>query len=359
MNRRRKPRHGLTLIEVLLLIGIFVCLIFMLFPAVQAAREPARRAACANNMKRLGLAIHSYASAFRQHLPASSGVSRDSDGKITAVDGWSWLVLVLPYLTDKEDAGVSTACKDLYDKLDITHGRPLTEPEGAKGTPHAEVSATSFPGLLCPSFGGNPYTDFGGKKAAITSYHPLGATHIESLSAASPNPLTPKYKPDALSAEIAARQGPLHPDGNCIPGTTFSLKAFRNGTSDTVLAVESIEPRHARWTVGADAALVAFPPCVEFERHKSGYLPKGYQDALAQRSEADSTYWAYQSYLDWDYGQSPYDAADGDSGKRYGPSSSHPSVVGHLFMDASGRMIGRDIDIAIYMLLVRARFPYW
>jgi len=347
MNARGHRNRGLTLVEVLLLIGIIVCVCIMLMPALLAARERARRPICQENMKRLGLAYHNYAQAFNGQLVASSGVTRDRHGKITAVDGWSWLALTLPYMEDwKQSDGIVVSPKDLYDKLDIAHGRPLTEPEGAKGTPHADVLATSIPYLLCPSSGAAPYTDFNGKKAAITSYHPLGATHIESLSVASANPLTPKYEP-----------GPRHPDGNCFPGTNLRLAQIRNGTSYTLMFVESVEPRYAKWTVGADAALVAFPRCVEFEEYgPRHYAPKGYSKALKKGPEADSTYWTYHTYFDWDCSRSPYDAADGTSGVRYGPSSNHPGMVNHVFMDGSVRSLSKDIDITLYMFLVGGRF---
>lgn len=354
-----KRKRGLTMVEVLLLIGIFVCVVIMLLPSLLAARDASRRVTCNNNMKGFGLAYHNYATAQRV-LVASSGVTRDADGKIQAVDGWSWLVLVLPYMDERDgQKAVSAAPKELYNQLDISKGRPLIEPAGAKGTPHADALATSLPGLLCPSFGGSPYTDFGGKKAAITNYKPLGATHIESLSVASSNPLTPKFKPGPWPARDMSRSGPSHPDGSCFPGTNLGFGNFRNGMSNTLLLVESIEPRYARWAVGADAAVVGFPRCVEFEKYEyGGYAPKGYGKALAKSPEANSTYWAYHTYIDWDYSQGYYDAADGTSGERYGPSSDHSDVVNHLLMDGSCRGLHRDIDIAIYMSVIRGRWVW-
>jgi hypothetical protein len=365
MNARGNRHRGLTLIEVLLLIGIFACVCIMLWPALLAARESARRPICVENMKKLGVAFHQYSTAFPRQIVASSNVSRDRDGKITAVDGWSWLALTLPYMESwKQPDGVAMSPKDLYDTLDITNGRPLIEPKGAEGTPHADALATSMPYLLCPSSGSSPYTDFEGKKAAVTSYHPLGATHIESLSIASANPLTPKYNPGPWPGLDMSTSGPPHPDGNCFPGVSLLYASLRNGLSNTLLLVESLEPRYARWTVGADAALVAFPRCVEFEEYRSrryapkgsAYAPKGYSKALEQSAEADSTYWTYHTYLDWDYSRSPYDAADGTSGERYGPSSNHPGVVNHVIMDGSVRSLSKDIDITLYMFLVRGRF---
>lgn len=93
----RTSRRGFTLIELLVVIAIIAILIALLLPAVQQAREAARRSQCVNNLKQVGLALHNYHDTFAVFPPGWIGASagtHDTDGP----SGFSWAAHILPYL---------------------------------------------------------------------------------------------------------------------------------------------------------------------------------------------------------------------------------------------------------------------
>ncbi len=90
-NESRRP-SGFTLIELLVVIAVVAILLALLLPAVQAAREAARRSHCKNNLKQIGMALHSYESSYGLFPPAAC-IQRGSD-----LQPWSAQVRLLPFI---------------------------------------------------------------------------------------------------------------------------------------------------------------------------------------------------------------------------------------------------------------------
>ena len=124
-----QTRRGFTLIELLVVIAIIAILIALLLPAVQQAREAARRSQCKNNLKQLGLALHNYHETHRVIPPGGMTSSP------TAGNGLSWHVMILPQMEQQS----------LYDKFDFNRGLFILM---NKNNPHGLVR---LPGYFCPS----------------------------------------------------------------------------------------------------------------------------------------------------------------------------------------------------------------
>ena len=159
----RSKKLGFTLVELLVVIAIIGILVGLLLPAVQAAREAARRMQCSNNLKQLGLAIHNYEGAFKR-LPASRmslgfcQVANATNVPDPLTKNGQGLVGLLPFIEQG-------SLYNLFDQRAAfgnyrTLGGPLPTGLDAIVSGNASRSSTVIPGLICPSDSGTPTATF-------------------------------------------------------------------------------------------------------------------------------------------------------------------------------------------------------
>lgn len=327
---RRTRQRGFTLVELLVVIAIIGILIALLLPAVQAAREAARRSSCSNNLKQIGLALHNYLSPNRS-FPPSFCIRR---GTVLTGNNGSWSIhgRLLPYL---EQASA-------YDqvRLDIAWDAQL-----ATGVPQLRI-----PTYVCPSDvndtvrikNGAPFIypqTYGFNFGTWLIYDPAtgrggdGAFYVNSRT-------RPADIRDGLSNTLAAAEVKAFTSyfrntadpGVAVPTSPVQIAGFASGGQFKLGPETNSNTGHTEWCDGRvhhSGITTVFAPntYVEYVHSDGNSYDVDYNSMQEGKNATQRTYAAVTS------------------------RSYHPGVVNACLMDGSVRAISETIDLTVWRAL--------
>jgi prepilin-type N-terminal cleavage/methylation domain-containing protein len=229
MPRLRRNRNGFTLIELLVVIAIIAVLIALLLPAVQQAREAARRTQCQNNLKQMGIAFHNYHDVYNKFPKGGYGGGTGTPALLEtanakAVRSMSWGTVLLPYLDQaplysKWDQNSwylqpnnlplsqtmlsvflcpSSPLPSLRNNGDAPSGPPIFARSDYSGN-YGERGVRCFPSTNCQ----NNYSDIGDKTG-----QPRGTMQLQVLATVYCRPLSLRDMEDGASTTILIGEAP-------------------------------------------------------------------------------------------------------------------------------------------------------
>jgi prepilin-type N-terminal cleavage/methylation domain-containing protein len=261
IGTRSVSRHGFTLIELLVVIAIIAILIALLLPAVQQAREAARRTQCRNNVKQLGLAIHNYHDNF-----LTFPMSYTTDGNFSSQSrGRSWFIGILPYI----DQAPLFNQVNFNDPLANSAADPLPTPY----SPNTVVAKTVVTAFLCPSDSSNGNGRLNGR-ANLPGSDFFGVTDYKGVSgnnwAWGSFPYThPTGRYAGNSNGLDAGNGWACRNNNGGGPLVTRIRDLTDGTSNVTMVGETVAGRctHTMWWWFNGSTATAAVPLNHFVRN--------------------------------------------------------------------------------------------
>jgi len=239
-KRQRNPKitAGFTLVELLVVIAIIGVLVALLLPAVQAARESARRMSCSNNLRQLGLACLNYETARGQFPMGSTIQGPYTTGR--SRNGLSWLVTVLPYI---EKASMGDEIDRRIEKFRQDNNGE--DPDVGYTDIFDDLNNLAIEFYQCPSDDPNELKDKFRKDLAASSYVGIAGSGASRA---------PDNSPESRSlyqffGSLTDTSGAVNYDGIIAMGSKTKTKEITDGSSNTMLAGERWYSLRA-WTIG-------------------------------------------------------------------------------------------------------------
>jgi len=325
-----RRRTGFTLVELLVVIAIIGILISLLLPAVQMAREAARRSKCLNNLKQLGLAFHNYLGPYGSFPP---GALSTSAGEF----GHSWLVRILPYIEEE-------SIYNEFDQVSAVTGRLVPDSQPYNERNRQVLRDQLFSWMFCPSSSLDKLvlTNFGAQSPNVMSSTYTGIAGARDHSTTRDKNQTGAPGFVSWGGVLLAEPPNTSSTGTTTPGTgaTVSIAGglavtpamIRDGTSRTMMVGEQ-----SSWCTDDYGAKV---DC----RSDCGY---GFAMGVSRNDT-----WERQFNLTCvihPVGESSYLAygVAGDCGPNRALQSAHPGGAQILMADASAHFLSANTDLQV------------
>jgi prepilin-type N-terminal cleavage/methylation domain-containing protein/prepilin-type processing-associated H-X9-DG protein len=310
----RREKRGFTLVELLVVIAIIGILVALLLPAIQAAREAARRAQCINNLKQVGIALHNYHDT-KKHLPI---------GAYSCCNG-TWVPAILPYMEEQQLADMYQFMPETSATFDPLYWYDKDTADAPSLNPpmrNYQVTSKRINTLTCPSDSPQITTQSSQSKGGLTLHNYVanfGNTNHNGLRITGLNPV------DYLGSPMRGQD-----DGaNVIYNLYTKFTQITDGLSKTMMVSETVQGQN-----GDLRGLVWWGWSAGYESYSTPNGSDG--DKLQDLKDCVS--------------QDPNPPCSGTAGPLFynNARSRHKGGVNVTMCDASVQFVTDDVDLVIW-----------